>query len=193
MESIYLHAPSSSRLRHCGRRDKYPRDTIFTKLKFSKSRQSGLPVGFASRNNKTHRVSGVTEDAPFAKSVCVVSSELSQDIVTGMLYDVAMVPMARSTGWVVIDLAPRQFKATITETYQPYSKYYIEVAFGNQKIVYNPKCGRLESVRTIEGCIAKLEKRYDIEDLPQVIEDFRRAATCLELKFKEDYGDGKTS
>jgi len=46
--------------------------------------------------------------------------------------------------------------------------------------------GRKDTIRTIEGCKSVLEKRVDIKDVTQVVEDFVDAATDIIRKFRND-------
>ena len=86
----------------------------------------------------------------------------------------------------MIEVNPVQFKATIETTYVPKAVYVVEVKFGNKVIRFDPMDGRKDTIRTIEGCKSVLEKRVDIKDVTQVVEDFVDAATDIIRKFRND-------
>lgn len=94
--------------------------------------------------------------------------------------------MAEKNGYIVIDVTPVQFKATIETTYVPKAIYVVEVKFGNKVIRFDPMDGRKETIRTIDGCKGMLERRVDIKDITQVVDDFVEAATDIMRKFKND-------
>lgn len=165
---------------------KYPEGTIFTRLKFKKSEVSGMLIGFVSQNPKTGRVKGVREDSEFPKQVCIVDQTIAPEIILGALYQVAIVPMYKKKGFIVIEATPYQFKADISTCYVPKACYIVEVKFGNKTIVFDPKDGRKASTRTIAGVKALLEKRIDVQNITQVVEDFVEAATDLLKKYERD-------
>lgn len=160
---------------------------IKTKLKFARSSRTGAWVGFVSIDAETGRVKGVREHAPGPKKVCVASNEIAGNIIENVLYDVEMIPMDDpKSGYVVINAEPHQFEATISTTLVKNAVYMVEVRFGNKKIVYNPMDGRTESMRTIAGAVRVLEERVDVVGLPQVIDDFCKAANILLMHYKSD-------
>lgn len=164
----------------------YPDGTVFTRVKFKKSERTGQPIGFVSQNPVNKRINGVREDSKFPKSVCIVDADIAPDIILGVLYQVAMIPMHSSKGYIAIEAVPYQFKATIEVAYVPKACYVIEVKFGNQVIRFDPKDGNKASVRTLSGCLSVLEKRMDIANLTEVIDEFLAAANDLIQKFQRD-------
>lgn len=165
---------------------KYPEGTIFTKLKFKKSEKSGLLVGFVSQNPKTGRIKGVREDSEFPKQVCVVDASISPEIIVGALYNAAIVPMYQKKGFIVIEATPHQFKADIEVCYVPKAIYMVNVKFGNKTITFDPKDGRKESTRSLAAVKQLLERRIDIRNITQVVEDFVDAANDMLKKFDRD-------
>lgn len=53
-------------------------------------------------------------------------------------------------------------------------------------ILFDPVDGRRDTVRTITGVREILEKRMDIEDLPQVVSDFNEATNNLMARYESD-------
>lgn len=164
----------------------YPEGTAFTRVKFTKSEKTGLPIGFVSQNPVNKRLNGVREDSKFSKSVCIVDAKIAPEIVFNVLYKVALVPMHNKNGYIVIDAELYQFKATIEVTYVPKACYIVEIKFGNQVIRFDPKDGKKDSMRTLSGCKALLEHRLDIANVVEVVEEFVAAATDIIKKFQRD-------
>lgn len=164
----------------------YPQGTIFTRVKFTKSERTGQPIGFISQNPVNKMYNGVREDSKFPKSVCIVDAKLIPEIILGVLYKVAVVPMHNKHGFIVIEAEPYQFKATIEQCYVPKACYVLEVKFGNQVIRFDPKDGKKDSMRTISGCRALLEKRMDIANLADIVDEFISAASDLVEKYRRD-------
>ena len=159
---------------------------VHTKLKFTKSEKTGAYVSFVSQNPKTGRICGVRQDSEYPKKICILDKKLMCDVLLNVLYDATLIPMAEKNGYVVIEVNPVQFKATIETTYVPKAVYVVEVKFGNKVIRFDPMDGRKDTIRTIEGCKSVLEKRVDIKDVTQVVEDFVDAATDIIRKFRND-------
>ena len=159
---------------------------IYTKLKFTKSDQTGAVIGFASQNMKTGEIRGVRQDSEYPKKICVVDRSIVNEILLDTLYDVTLIPMNNKNGYVVIEATPVQFKATIETTYIPKCLYHIDVKFGNKKIQFDPKDGRKPSVKKLELCRRVLETRVDVRNLPQVMEDFDIATIDLIRKYEQD-------
>lgn len=160
---------------------------IKTKLKFSKSKRSGSWIGFVSINTKNGCVKGVREDAKEPKMICVVTSKLAPFIEPDVLYDVQMVPMKnKNTGLIVVEAEPHAFEASIETVIVKNAVYVINVKFGNKVIKFDPKDGRLDSVRTIDGAVKVLEGRKDIKNQLQVIDDFIKSANILLTTYEND-------
>lgn len=159
---------------------------IRTKLKFIKSDKTDAYISFVSQNPKTGRYCGVRQDSPYPKKVCVLDKKLMCEILTNVLYDVVLIPMSEKNGYVVIEATPCEFKATVETTYVPKIAYKVEVKFGNKNIVFDPFDGKKESVRNLASCRSVLEKRVDIKNITQVVEDFEHAANQILNKMFSD-------
>ncbi len=160
----------------------------YTKLKFIRSEISGAPVSFVSQNPKTGRICGVRQDSEYPKKICIVDKLLASQIIMNALYDCTLIPMDERNGYVVIAAEPVQFKATVTSTYIKGNIYLVEVKFGNKIIRFDPFNGKKESVKSMAACKSVLEKRIDVKDLIQVVEDFERAANnILRLLDRDKY------
>lgn len=163
-----------------------PTGAIKTKLKFQKSEKTGAYIGFISQNPKTGRYCGVRQDSPYPKKVCVVDAKLSYTILQNVLYDVVCIPMKEKNGYVCISATPVQFAATVDVVYVPKAVYVVEVKFGNKVITFDPLDGKGRNHRTIAGVREILEKRVDIKDLAQVVENFNDAANEMVRNFRHD-------
>lgn len=162
-------------------------ERIKTKLKFKKSSQTDSWVGFVSVNTKTGYIKGVREDDEQPKKVCVVTHELSPMIEPNVLYDVQMIPMRnKNAGYIVVAAEPHAFEAKISSTVVKHAVYVVEVKFGNKTVIFDPKDGKKDSVRTIDGVVHYLEHRQDIANIVQVIEDFQRTANVVLTAFQND-------
>lgn len=161
---------------------------IRTKLKFIKSEETGAYIGFVSQNPKSKAYCGVRKDSPYPKKVCVLDQKMEWQILTNVLYDVTLVPMHYKNGFVVVEATPCEFRAKIEVTYRPKIEYKVEVKFGNKCIVFNPFDGDKDSIRNINKCRSVLEKRVDIKNLMQVVEDFDKAANSI---INRMYSDGQ--
>lgn len=159
---------------------------IHTKLKFIKSEETGAYIGFVSQNPTTNVYSGVRQDSPYPKKVCVLDQKMEWQILTNVLYDVTLIPMHHKNGFVVIEATPCEFRAKIETTYIPNTAYKVEVKFGNKTIVFNPFDGEKECVRSLSKCHSVLEKRVDIKNILQVVEDFDKAANAILNKMFND-------
>lgn len=164
----------------------FPERTVYTKLKFRRSERSGLPIGFASVNPVTGRIKGVNADSELRKSICVVDASIAPEIIPGVLYRVAMVPMFEKSGYIVIDAHPHQFKAKIEWHYIPNALYIVDVAFGNRRMRLDFKEGKRESCNTIGGFKQALLKRMDIENIDKVLEEVDEAAHSMLQHYKKD-------
>lgn len=161
---------------------------IYTKLKFIRSEVSGAPVSFVSQNPKSGRICGVRQDSEYPKKICIADKRLASQIILNALYDCTLIPMSDKNGYVVIAAEPVQFKAQVSTTYIKGNVYLVEVRFGNKIIRFDPFNGKKESVKDFKACKAVLEKRIDVEDIVQVVEDFERAAnTVIALMEKDKY------
>lgn len=152
---------------------------VQTKLKFVKSEKTGAIVSFVSQNPKTGRICGVRQDSQYPKKICILDKKLVSEVLLNVLYDVTMIPMTEKNGYVVIEMTPVEFKATISTTYVKKAIYRVEVKFGNKTIVFDPLDGKKDTIRTLKGCLSVLEKRVDIKDITQVVADFQESANKL--------------
>lgn len=154
---------------------------VFTKLKFVRSEETGALISFVSQNPKTNRICGVRQDSPYPKKVCIIDKLLAGQIFSNVLYDCTLIPMATKSdgsfsGYVVVAAEPTQFKAQVITKYDKNRTYQVEVRFGNKVILFDPYTGKKPSVRNLTECLAVLEKRMDVVNLLQVIEDFKNAS-----------------
>lgn len=159
---------------------------IRTKLKFIKSEQTGAYIAFVSQNPKTGRICGVKQDSEYPKKICVLDKKLACDVLANTLYDATLIPMAEKNGYIVVEITPVQFKATIEIVYVPKAIYVVEVKFGNKTIRFDPLGGRKDTIRSMKKCRSVLEKRTDIQDIIQVVDDFTAAANDIKNRFIKD-------
>jgi hypothetical protein len=122
------------------------------------------------------------------RCVCpgIIDQKLAGLIIPNILYDATLIPMKEKDGYIVIEVTPVAFRATVETTYVPKAIYKIEIKFGNKTILFNPVGGKQESVSTIPGVRSILEKRMDIKDLQQVIDDFLEQAYILMKQYEND-------
>lgn len=160
---------------------------IYTKLKFMKSEETGAYIGFVSQNSKTGKIAGVRQDSEYPKKICIVDKNLACQVVPNILYDVSLIPMKDKNGYIAIEITPVSFEAKMETTYVQKAIYKIEIKFGNKTILFDPLDGKKNSTRTLPGVREVLEKRMDIRNIQQVVEDFLEAARTL---MKHYEGDG---
>lgn len=165
---------------------KVPLKRIQTKLKFMKSEETGAYIAFVSENFKTGRICGVRKDSEYPKKICVLDKKLVYEVLPNTLYDVTLIPMTEKNGYIAIEATPVQFKAIIETTYVPKAIYLVEAKFGNKTIRFDPMSGRKNSIRNLTECKRVLEKRTDIKDIVQVVDDFMVAANDIKQKFISD-------
>lgn len=183
-------------------------EKIYTKLKFIKSERNGALISFISQNPKNGVIAGVRQDCPYPKKIVIIDREVANELMVNMLYDCTLIPMTETLnektgqmhipGYIAIEAKPVQFKAKIETQYRKGRKYAVTVKFGNKTIRFDPFNGQKESVKSLNAVRAVLEKRCDVRDLMQVVEDFNIAAnSILELmrqdnreanKFRHKYG-----
>lgn len=171
-------------------------EKIRTKLKFIKSEKNGALISFVSQNPVNNVVCGVRQDSPYPKKIVIIDREIANNILVNVLYDCVLIPMTKVLnektgenhipGYIAIAANPVQFKATVTTKYIRGIKYNVEVTFGNKVIRFDPFKGQKESVKSLPACRAILEKRYDVKDLMEVVEDFETAAISLMELMKQD-------
>lgn len=171
-------------------------EKIRTKLKFIKSEKNGALISFVSQNPVNDVVCGVRQDSPYPKKIVIIDREIANNILVNVLYDCVLIPMTKVLnektgenhipGYIAIAANPVQFKATVTTKYIRGIKYNVEVTFGNKVIRFDPFKGQKESVKSLPACRTILEKRYDVKDLMEVVEDFETAAISLMELMKQD-------
>lgn len=171
-------------------------EKIRTKLKFIKSEENGALISFVSQNPRNNVVSGVRHDSSYPKKIVIIDRKIAHNILVNVLYDCTLIPMSKVPnektgedfipGYIAIVANPVQFKATVTTHYIRGVKYLVDVSFGNKIIRFDPFKGRKESVKSLPACRAVLEKRYDVKNLMDVVEDFEIAAINLIELMKED-------
>jgi hypothetical protein len=135
---------------------------------------------------------GVRENSIFGKKICVLSEELKGTIVPNILYNVELKPMHRRNGYVVVSATPALFKAQIETVVVSKSIYQVNITFGNKTIYFDPKDGKSLSSKTIEGALAILGSRNDVEDKETVIENFKKQAEALIQRMQKDGYYGET-
>lgn len=171
-------------------------EKIATKLKFTKSDKNGALISFVSQNPVNNVVCGVRQDSPYPKKIVIIDREKANNILTNVLYDCTLIPMTpvlnektgenHIPGYIAIEATPVQFKATVTTKYIRGIKYMVEVSFGNKIIRFDPFRGKRESVKSLPACRAILEKRCDVQNLLEVVEDFEMAAVNIIELMKHD-------
>lgn len=171
-------------------------EKIRTMLKFIKSEKNGALISFVSQNPVNNVVCGVRQDSPYPKKIVIIDREIANNILVNVLYDCVLIPMTKVfnektganhiPGYIAIEANPVQFKARITTKYIRGIKYMVEVTFGNKVICFDPFKGQKESVKSLPACRAILEKRCDVKDLMEVVEDFETAAINLMELMKQD-------
>ena len=171
-------------------------EKITTKLKFIKSKKNGALISFVSQNPVNNVVCGVRQDSPYPKKIVIIDREKANNILTNVLYDCTLIPMTpvlnektgenHIPGYIAIEATPVQFKATVTTKYIRGIKYMVEVSFGNKIIRFDPFRGKKESVKSLPACRAILEKRCDVQNLLEVVEDFEMAAINIVELMKQD-------
>lgn len=170
-------------------------EKIRTKLKFIKSEKNGALISFVSQNPVNQVVCGVRQDSVYPKKIVIIDREIANNILVNVLYDCVLIPMGSQLndkgedfipGYIAIEAEPHQFKATLTTKYIRGVKYNLEVKFGNKSIRFDPYKGQKESVKSLPACRAILEKRCDVRDLMDVLEEFDREANDLLELMKND-------
>lgn len=171
-------------------------EKIRTKLKFIKSEKNKALISFVSQNPANGVVRGVRQDSPYPKKIVIIDREMSNHILTKVLYDCVLIPMKQVQnnktgenyipGYIAIEATPMQFNATVRTKYIRGSKYQVEVSFGNKIICFDPFHGQKETVKSLPACLAMLEKRCDVKNLLYVVDNFKTAAIELVEQMKQD-------
>lgn len=174
-------------------------EKIRTKLKFIKSDRNGALISFVSQNPVNKVVCGVRQDSPYPKKIVIIDREIAHNLIVDMLYDCVLIPMTavqnpktgemHIPGYIAIEATPVQFKATVTTKYIRGVKYNVEVSFGNKVIRFDPFRGIKETTKSLNACRAVLEKRCDVRDIMDVVDDFNTAASNLLALMKRDMVD----
>lgn len=174
-------------------------EKIRTKLKFIKSERNGALISFISQNPVNKVVCGVRQDSPYPKKIVIIDREIAHNLIVDMLYDCVLIPMTavqnpktgemHIPGYIAIEATPVQFKATVTTKYIRGVKYNVEVSFGNKVIRFDPFRGIKETTKSLNACRAVLEKRCDVRDIMDVVDDFNTAASNLLALMKRDMVD----
>jgi hypothetical protein len=157
-----------------------------SQIKFVVSDKTGETVGFVSRHSKTKLLKGVRENSQYGKKICVLAEHLKGSIIPNILYEVELKPMLKGNGYVVVSAVQAKFKALIETIIVPKSIYQVIITFGNKTFYYDPVDGKSPSSRTMEGVLKLLESRNDIEDLEEVIADFRKHARVIKEAMSRD-------
>ncbi|GAB6119573.1 hypothetical protein [Dysgonomonas termitidis] len=157
-----------------------------SQIKFAESEKTGELIGFVSRHSKTKKLKGVRENSTFGKKICVLSGDLKGTIIPNILYDVELKAMHRGNGYVVVSARPRQFKARIEKVTVPKAIYRLKVTFGNKTVYFDPKHGKSDSSRTLEGVLDILASRVDIEEPDSVLAEFKEEGIALIKQMEAD-------
>ncbi|MFI3286139.1 MAG: hypothetical protein R3Y08_05735 [Rikenellaceae bacterium] len=141
------------------------------KLYESKSKKGEL-IGFVSRHPKSNKLLGVREHSHHGKQVCVVAEHLKGELKPNVLYEVYVKPMHSGAGYVIMSADKIVFPANINTTIIPRHLYFIKITFGNRVIYFDPICGKSPKSKTVNGVVAVLREREDIEDKEHLIDKF---------------------
>ncbi|MGL5690421.1 MAG: hypothetical protein ACRDD8_06320 [Bacteroidales bacterium] len=156
-----------------------------TKLKFYRSKQGEL-VGFISQDSTTKKLRGVREDSEFKKKVAVLHPRMKSVAKEGVLYYATVKPMQSGKGYIVENLSPVLFKAQIETVLIPNSVYKVIARFGSRVIFYDKLGGGSESSNTLDGAVAALMARVDIEDKDMIVRKFIEAADYMDNQILRD-------
>lgn len=167
-------------------RKNFPSGVIFSAVIFKRSQVTGSMIGFVSINPVTKQVRGVSADSKHPKSLVVVHKSILPNIIPGKLYRVAMVPMYKKQGYVVIDAEIYTYNAKLEVGYSPRSKYEVKVKFGNRTIVFDPLKGKKLWQRTLSGCKDHLMKHLEIRNISDIIDEFTAAANHIIILLRRD-------
>jgi hypothetical protein len=159
---------------------------IRTKLKFKKSQQTGTYIGFVSKDFKSKKLLGVRQESELPKKIVLVDKKLANTVIENLLYDAAIIPMKEKDGYIAVRICPVAFQATLETIYVPKTIYRIEIKFGGKTIIFDPVDGDRNSIRTVSGVREILEKRMDIANLQQVVDEFNEAASNLMKQYEKD-------
>ena len=158
-----------------------------TQIKFALSKGGGEIIGFVSRNSKTKKLKGVRENSTYGKKIVVLSEDLKGKISPNLLYEVELKEMHNGNGFVAISAKLVKFPASFETTIEMREAYQIRILFGNKTIYFDPMNGRSPSSRTIQGVVGVLKCRQDIEDIDNVLLEFRAKSQQL-VKIMTSHG-----
>ena len=157
-----------------------------SRIKFTKSPDTGEIIGFVSRNSKTKLLRGVPENSPYGKKICVLPESLKGTIEPGVLYDVELREMHNGSGFVVTVASRSLFEANVITAITPGKTYKVKITFGNKTIFFDPKDGQQPSCNTIDGVLKVIGKREDLRDKEEVCAQFVKTARALLDRMAED-------
>ena len=162
-----------------------------SRIKFTKSAETGEIIGFVSRNSKTKQLRGVPESSPYGKKICVLSEDLKGGIEPNVLYDVELKTMHLGNGYVVVSARRTLFEARFETIIVPKAIYQLKIIFGHKTIFFDPKDGKTVSSRTIKGVLKVIDGREDILDKEAIKERFyQEAKQVLYCMQKDGYITG---
>lgn len=164
----------------------YPEGTLFTKLKFTKSEETGRLIGFVSHNAKTGRVMGVRKNSDRLKQICIVDASIADVIIPETLYDVAIVPMFGKKGFIVIDATPHQFVGRVEMHYVPRISYMVVAIFGNQTIIFDPAETQRPQFSDLNLVLKVLRKVQNVRNISHIVADFTEAAHEMIKRYNKD-------
>lgn len=143
-----------------------------SRVRFTRSPETGELVGFVSKKQGSGKLWGVPENSPCKKKICVLSEGLKGSITENVLYDVTLRPMRTRNGYVVTTAEQAFFEAKIETTIETGVTYRVTVELGFKTIYFDPLNGRSDSSRTKDGVLKVLNERHDVANLDYVIADF---------------------
>lgn len=159
-----------------------------SRVKFTRSKETGELIGFVSQPPKSSKLKGVCEDSRFRKKICVLSEKLKGHIIPDKLYDVELKSMYKRNGYIVESATPALFEAQIESIVIPKTIYQIKIEFGYKKVYFDPIDGKTASSRTINGVVEVLERRDDLDHPKEIIAEFvKRAQELLRLMQADGY------
>lgn len=164
-----------------------PSETTTAMLKFELSkRDNHTLISFVSQDNVSGFLYGRRADDRWPKKICIVDDAIRETVQPGFLYMCTLTPMKLKDGYIVIEAKPHRFPAVVSMTCIPHHVYQVQVKFGQKLVWFDPKDGRKDSTRTIEGVVELLRSRIDIENQDKVIKNFRKHAELLVENFIKD-------
>ena len=160
------------------------KELIRTKIKFSESKKDGATlVGYVTQN-ENGKFRGCRETDPVKKKVVIPDVVIAEGMMPNVLYDCRLKPMNSGAGFIAVEAEICKFQAVI-DTQVSNNRFKVEVRFGGKVVIYDPQLGVDSSRKTVEGALAALEDRVDIQDKDRVISAFLSSANMVHALYKE--------